>query len=159
MLILQVITWVPTDAAASAIVDMRASDWPYMHLVHPKPVQWSSVIKPIAEALNVPLIPLEEWAKRLQRVQEESANDGSAVEAAAANPALKLVDFYVGAAAAGKNYVRRFTDDGMELEIFAASRLETKETVRVSKTMAELPTLGDDDVERWLGYWKGKGAL
>ncbi len=93
-------------------------------------------------------------------LQEESANDGSAVQAAAANPALKLVDFYVGAAsAAAGNGVRRFTDDGLELEVFAASRLETKETVRVSKTMAELPTLGDDDVERWLGYWKGKGAL
>lgn len=150
----------PTDAAASAIVDMRASDWPYMHLVHPKPVQWSSVIKPIAEALDVPLIPLEEWTKRLQQVLEESANDGSAVQAAAENPALKLVDFYVGAAsAAAGNGVRRFTDDGMELEAFVTSRLETKETVRASSTMAELPILGGDDVQRWLGYWRGKGAL
>ncbi len=156
---MQVITWIPTDAAASVIVEALASDWPYLHLVHPKPIQWSSVITPIAKALHVPLVSLEEWTEKLQHALEKLGSEESAVQAAAENPAMKLVDFYIGAASAVAASSDRFGASGMEHEAFSLSRLETTETVRVSKSLANLPTLSNEDVERWLGYWKSKGAL
>lgn len=91
---------------------------------------------------------------------EESTNSGNAVKAAAESPALRLVDFYAGAIqSAEMNGDNIVSEDGMEAEAFVKNRLETTQTVRVSKTMADLGLLGDADVERWLGYWKSKIAL
>lgn len=82
------------------------------------------------------------------------------MKAAAESPALRLVDFYAGAIqSAEMNGDNIVSEDGMEAEAFVKNRLETTQTVRVSKTMADLGLLGDADVERWLGYWKSKIAL
>ncbi len=144
-------TWVPADAAGAAVVDMRASAWPFLHLVHPKPIPWSSIITPIAKALDVPIVPYKKWTLQLQQVLEKSSSNGSAVQAAAENPALRLIDFYLAASSRGPV--------AADEEPFVRTRLETKETVKISKTLAELNMLSERDIEGWLAYWKRKEVL
>lgn len=131
---------------------MRISDSPFLHIVHPNPVQWSSIIRPIALALDVPTVSYSEWLSCLQRVLEDSSAVGPAVRAAAENPAVRLIDFYVGASK------RKIADDQQQ-EAFVGTSLETKEAVKVSKTMAELLPLSETDVRRWLSYWQRAGVL
>lgn len=135
---------------------MRISDSPFLHIVHPNPVQWSSIIRPIALALNVPTVSYSEWLSCLQRFIEDSSAVGAAVGVAAENPAqnpaLRLIDFYVEAS-------KRKTTDDQQQEAFVGTSLETKEAVKVSKTMAELLPLSETDVRRWLSYWQRAGVL
>ncbi|KIJ48229.1 hypothetical protein M422DRAFT_124216, partial [Sphaerobolus stellatus SS14] len=81
------VSFVPLHVAASAIIDLRNSSSIFAHLVHPRPVTWKSVIANVAEILDVPTIPFEEWLKRLEAVPRTP-------EALHNNPALHLLDFY-----------------------------------------------------------------
>lgn len=139
----------PTDVAAAAIVDMRTSHSPFVHLAHPKPVPFTTVMEPIAESLGVPIVPYAEWLAKLEKVLEDSS--ASAVEAARENPALRLVDFYRVAG----------TGDDPQKEAFSGTRLEIKEAARASRTLGDpgLPTLGSADANRWMSYWKQIGVL
>lgn len=139
----------PIDTAAATIVDMRTSPSPFVHLVHPKPVPFSTIIAPIAKSLGVPTVPYADWLASLEKALEDSS--ASAVEAARETPALRLIDFY---------RVAGSREDPAK-EAFTYTRLEVKEAVRASKTLGnpDLPTLGSTDAERWLNYWRRVGVL
>ena len=49
------ISWIPVDAVAQAVVQMRGSPYEVLHLAHPRPVMWSRVIIPIAREVAVAL--------------------------------------------------------------------------------------------------------
>ncbi|KIJ30734.1 hypothetical protein M422DRAFT_783906 [Sphaerobolus stellatus SS14] len=81
------VSFVPVYVAAAAIIDMRISSSIFAHLVHPRPVTWRNAIGIIAGILDVPIIPFDEWLRRLEAVPRTS-------EALHNNPALHLLDFY-----------------------------------------------------------------
>lgn len=139
----------PTDTAAATIVDVRTSPSPFVHLVHPKPVPFSTLITPIAASLGVPTVPYAEWLAKLEKVLDDTS--ASPVEAARANPALRLVDFYRSSAIV----------DDPDKEAFLTTRLEVTRMVNASQTLGnpDLPSLGTADADRWLSYWRHVGAL
>ncbi|KIJ47417.1 hypothetical protein M422DRAFT_163934, partial [Sphaerobolus stellatus SS14] len=64
-----------------------------IYLRHPHPVTWSSVMGAAATALNIPLVPCDEWFLRLEHFQHlESQN--MAREPGHPHYALRLTDYY-----------------------------------------------------------------
>lgn len=142
--------WVPIDIAASAVVELRDASVPVVNLINPKPVSWSSLIKHFASSLNVPLVPYAEWYERLTKAVNDALSSGNS-QIINDNPAFKLAEFYGG--------MKDLQND--KLEAFMSNRFETKEVVRVTKSLGdnELIQLGQEDVQRWLTYWRRVGAV
>ena len=120
---------------------MRSSADPILHLVHPRPIPWKSLITPIAQELKATLVPYVEWLTALEIVAERNA------ETARENPALRLLDFFRSSAPA-----KTRTPLGLY-------QLETKKAVGASETLASMPELGEADVKRWVTAWRASGFL
>ncbi|KII90166.1 hypothetical protein PLICRDRAFT_40364 [Plicaturopsis crispa FD-325 SS-3] len=120
------ISWLPLDKAATALVEVRNSDVTPLHLVHPKPAELRSIIGVIADGLNVPVVPYEQWLKALEAQKDSSPE----------HPAVRLLDFF------------------RHLERLPALDVTSIKSVSSSLADPELPQLGEKDVESWLGYWR-----
>jgi thioester reductase-like protein len=146
----QLVSWTPADIAAATIIDFRLSTEQTLHLNHPKPVKWSSVIDPIADALSVPIVSYREWLSKLEETGRE-VDRGHTV--ALDNPALKLMDFY---------RVRTITDGSKgPREALGFPILNLSKALQISSTLhsSNLQQMGKEDVEKWIQYWKSKGFL
>ena len=69
----------------------------HLHLVHPRPVPFRTLVAPIAAALAVPLVPYAAWLRALEASLAPQAADADSeheVDAMRANPALRLLDFF-----------------------------------------------------------------
>ena len=119
---------------------MRSSADPILHLVHPRPIPWKSLITPIAQELKATIVPYVEWLTALEIVAERNA------EAARENPALRLLDFFRSSAPA-----KTRTPLGLY-------QLETKKAVDASETLASMPELGEADVKRWVTAWRRRNT-
>ncbi|KAI1792211.1 acetyl-CoA synthetase-like protein [Ganoderma leucocontextum] len=126
--------------AARAFVEMRKSSARTLHLVHPRPVAWKAIIAPIAQELDVPLVPYSEWLAALERGAAEGSTDE--VDAMRVNPALRLLDFFRAQGAA------RSETGGS----YQAVRLASEE-------LARMPELKAEDAERWVAAWRASGFL
>ncbi|KAF8311061.1 acetyl-CoA synthetase-like protein [Clavulina sp. PMI_390] len=142
------ISWLPLQTAASAIIDFRKAETGTVHLAHPYPVAWNAVFGPIAQALNVPLIPYNDWLARLEADLKNPAH--TEVEAATANPVLRLIDMF-----------RAGFDTTEAREAMGVPKLQTTQAVKASPALARgtLAPLGKNDALGWLHYWQSKGLL
>ncbi|OSD00551.1 acetyl-CoA synthetase-like protein [Trametes coccinea BRFM310] len=142
------ITWVPGYEGAKAFAEMRHSPEPFLHLVHPKPVPWHTIIAPIAEELGASLVAYDEW---LIALRKSIPGSGSAdeVEQMKANPALRLTDFF------------RVCGLKMSLvrEPMGTVYLSTVKSTQVSGALANLAALDTARVKQWLAAWKRSGFL
>ncbi|KAI0040339.1 acetyl-CoA synthetase-like protein [Auriscalpium vulgare] len=132
----EMVSWVPVDVAASALLDMLDSPHPVLHLVHPQPVPWTVVSGAASAILGAPVVPYVEWAAKLHDAYHASAADAGALKN---NPVFKLVDFFAG--------------------MRAPSVLSTDRAVDASRNLRDAAVLGKEDVERWVGYWRNTGLL
>ncbi|KZP17631.1 putative aminoadipate reductase [Athelia psychrophila] len=101
-----VASWLPMDVVSQAILDVAFSKQPpsiTLNIVHPRPSQWSTIITSVSSAMNragitrgrLPLVSFKEWFGRL----EERSKYADADEMAK-NPAIKILEFFRGIAAA-----------------------------------------------------------
>ncbi|KAM5543804.1 hypothetical protein V8D89_002421 [Ganoderma adspersum] len=136
------VAFIPSYPAARAFVEMRKSTARTLHLVHPRPVPWKTIIAPIAEELGVLLVPYSEWLTGL----EQCAAEGSAgeVDAMRANPALRLLDFFRAQGTA-------CSEPGV--------RLSTTRAEQSSGELARMPELTPEDAKRWVAAWRASGFL
>jgi hypothetical protein len=148
----RVVAWLAPDAVSRTIVDaaMSAEKLPFaVNLVHPQPVPWDLIMSAMAAAMQIPLIPLVDWLQQLEfRSTRATAEDienivsGFAeIRKAWANisqPGIKLLDFF-----------KRFVGGAGNIE-FSTSKAED-----LSEAM-NLNPLGEDDVTKWMHYWKEK---
>ena len=136
------VSWFPAYEAAKAFTEMRNSPEPILHLVHPHPVSWSTLITPIAKQLDARLVSYDEWLAAL----EASVATGSAVEleAMAANPALRILPFF--RSQKGTNTLGR--------EALGFVALSTEKATRVSGTLATLPQLDAGRAVSWVEGWR-----
>jgi len=137
------------------MVDYRLSGTPgsssFVHLVHPRPVSWVSLISITAKDLSVPLVSYTEWLDRLEKSgRNQNDNADNSVETLRKIPALRLLPFY--RAIAG-NLEKNGT-------AFGLPPVSCDEAVRLSKTMSNgvLP-LGENDVKSWLKFWRDVGYI
>ena len=119
---------------------MRNSTARTLHLVHPRPIAWKAIIAPIAEDLDVPLVPYSQWLASLEKWAAEGSTDE--VDAMRANPALRLLDFF--RAQSGS--------DGV-------ARLSTAKAEQASEELAKMSELTREDAKRWVAAWRASGFL
>ncbi|KAI0091717.1 hypothetical protein BDY19DRAFT_904330 [Irpex rosettiformis] len=138
---------IPLDAAARTIIELRNANEPYLHLAHPIPTPFSTILQPMSRELELPIVPFEEWSSSLER-SGEALNASAEVEITRNNPALKLLDFFASEAS-------RSSEDGA----FGIKTLDITKARRLSHTLNELPELTETDVLGWLKYWRSVGFI
>ena len=132
---------------ARAIVEMRSTPMPYLHLAHPHPVAWSVILGPIARELKLPRVPFDEWLSALEKSGEGlSAEDE--VQMTLDNPGLKLLSFFA-----------QGTGKSGSTGAFGIQALDVSNARKASRTLDELPPLTDDVPLKWLAYWRRTGFL
>ena len=140
LVIPQTVSFVPLDVAAKAIADMRDSPTQVLHLAHPSPVAWNSLIQPTADILSVPLVYYRDWVSRLERIDDDdNLNEPQ--------NALRLLDFFQRTNLNGSS-----ESPSMSSEVMGLPRLSMKRTIEY------LPRLGEmrgivGEVGKWLKYW------
>ncbi|TFK82377.1 acetyl-CoA synthetase-like protein [Polyporus arcularius HHB13444] len=133
--------------AARAFAEMRNSPAPILHLVHPRPVSWHTLIAAIAEELGVPLVPYASWLAALEKSAGELSGERD-IDAMRDNPALRLLDFF------------RYRAEAREgREPLGIARLSTENAVAVSETLANMPEISEADARRWVAAWRASGFL
>ncbi|KAK7056358.1 hypothetical protein VNI00_002912 [Paramarasmius palmivorus] len=138
------VSWIPVDLAATAIIEARGTMNETIHIVHPRPVTWNSLLTPIAEDLQLPLVPVEEWLTRLEHL-----NASSNPLYSQKIPALALLDFY---RLRMRNVGPQATSESLGMLPVVAS----KKGISASTTLSspDVPQLGVSHVKAWLKYWK-----
>lgn len=143
-------SWLPVDTAAAAIVDLRHAreDIDCVHILHPKPVPWSSIISEISESLHVPVVPYVEWFGKLSDALAEPAlRDGT--------PACRLFDFFERALHSspgeGGPEDKRSMGEAFDERKYAME--VTGEVCRVLGKESVEPISGED-VKKWLEFWE-----
>ncbi|KAF8320368.1 acetyl-CoA synthetase-like protein [Clavulina sp. PMI_390] len=155
-----IVSWIPVDVAATAVLDAALTETPQsvLHIYHPRPISWKKILEEAATALPsvsakgsaLPLIPFPEW---LARLEEKKAGDFEKI------PALKLLSFYHTFAAGDATNRALRPKSASEREAFGLVKLSTKKMCRVSPTLAGLEPLKAEDVHSWVGYWGSIGFL
>ncbi|KAF4610123.1 hypothetical protein D9613_010402 [Agrocybe pediades] len=140
------ISWIPVHLAASVIADMMRTDDRVPHIVHPKPVQWSTIMKSLSETLSVPLV---EWFARL----ESSANDEDESAATSVNSraALRMTHFY----RLGLNASKSTESMGLLAKVRPEKGLRASPSLRSDSVLP----LSAQDVNDWVANWKKIGFL
>ncbi|KAF8520979.1 acetyl-CoA synthetase-like protein [Gautieria morchelliformis] len=139
------VAWIPLDVAAASLVEMRNVDHGHLHLVHPKPVEWSDIFMTAANILQLPLIPYTEWLSRLEALHR------SGTDHIDSNPALRLLDFF-------RTGSELLPDGSGRYQRFTPS-LQSSYACQVSATLANVDCLDKQCIEQWVGYWRGVGFL
>ena len=141
--------WVPAYEGARAFVEMRHSLDPIVHLLHPRPVSWHTLLAPIAQELDVPLVPFTEWLSRLEGSVAQGSAEG--VKTMGLNAALRLLSLYK---ARGE-----IVDRTLGVDVMGFATIGTDKAVRVSESLASLPQLDGETAMRWLVAWRKSGFL
>ena len=121
---------------------MRNSPHSVLHLIHPKPVPWNSLIRPIAEELQVPLVPYQEWLNALQA----EIHDTLEIDQLRQNPALRLVEFY------------KHAPVNKDREPLGIARLSFEKALEVAPAL-NMSQLGVEHARRWVAAWRASGFL
>jgi len=142
------ISWLPSETAAAALIEMRNSEEQYLHLVHPNPVSWTSMIQEFSKALNLPVVSYGDWLSALEDSLSKSSDDEAVLMQRI--PALRLLEFF-----------RHVKIDDPKKEPLGVSRLSTEKAVKVSSRLRDpsLPQVGGRDVRKWVSSWKGSSFL
>ncbi|KAK0486024.1 male sterility protein-domain-containing protein [Armillaria novae-zelandiae] len=144
------ISWIPVDLVAIAVTELcLANEGGTFHVVHPRPAEWGVVMRLAASKMNVPVVAYEEWIRRLE------TDMGANVTSVQENSALRLLDFFrQGIPSSSLSSV---ATDSMGLLV----KVAMDRTLAVSSTLRDknLRCLGEDDVDRWIGFWRKEGFI
>lgn len=144
----QTISWIPVDAAATALIEMRMSTSSTLHLAHPRPVGWSAVVEPLAHEFKLDQVSYDDWMTRLEK-SGRGLSAESEVEMMRRNPALKIFDFFKDA----QNGM------GRSPEAMGLPQMDVTEAQVSAPSLRTLPQLSGRDAMNWVGYWKKSGFL
>ncbi|KAG7091816.1 putative NRPS-like protein biosynthetic cluster [Marasmius oreades] len=150
----RVVSWIPLHVAGKAVVDLLGSSAPppgdsdnlaIFHLIHPKPVPWTTLARSFSQKLGASLVPYPEW---LRSLEESSTRPGSE-----SLNAVTILDFYKS--------VSKKTDLKEGCEAFGMPILDVERTVKASGVLGDerLAQLGEKDASQWLGYWRSVGLV
>jgi hypothetical protein len=147
----QVVSWISLPLASKVVIEITTFDVSNLdqgikalHLTHPRPVKWSTVMKVVAEKLSLPLTSYAEWLGKLQALQKHTSDGAVKISA------LRLLPFFeqVQASAAGQ-------------EAMVGVTLATEKAQRISQTLRDpnLPMIGNTEFDAWVKYWCAAGLL
>lgn len=138
------VAWLPVDTAARVVLDLSASEGVFS-LVHPNPTSWNTIMSAAAAHIHVPLVSYDQWLEELNHI-ESSTMEEDLINAMNNTPALKLKQFFSNSTVSveRREYV----------EALGNPRLSTKRSCKVSETLRNCEQLDEDDVLKWITYWK-----
>ncbi|KAJ3758360.1 acetyl-CoA synthetase-like protein [Lentinula raphanica] len=158
-----VISWIPMDAVADAIVDAGLSKIDPLplavNLVHPHPIPWSQMIQDVRKALindrqlkddALQLVPFHIWFETLQNAAF------AAVDTENELPAVKIIDFLRNMAKADERMGLR-SQSFKDMEAVGLPPLVPNNIQRISSRVTALPPLDYRDAELWVRYWTRTG--
>jgi len=133
------IDWIPIDVLAAVVLELaleRNANRRVYHTVNPKFTTWEALLPSVQAELgpDVKTVTLAAWVKALTA----SSSASTTQKELAANPAVKLLDFY-GSLLGTKN---------------TAPRLETRETEQASPTLAGLAPVKGEWMVKWMKQWR-----
>ena len=141
------ISWIPAEAAAQAVVELRKSAAPILHLANPHRVPWSTITEPLAKTLNLPTLPYHEWLDLLEKSGADLDAD-SEIEGLRVNPALRILEFF----RSGKDEKSPKSTEALGLPL-----LDISNALQDTPSLASLAPIGQGDLDLWLTYWKRVG--
>jgi len=102
------------------------------HTLNPHSAEWRHLFPAVKEGLggNIKVVPYHQWVDALERSATKTEDVGR-------NPAIKLLDFF----------------KGLEQQAGKSLQLETKETVKSSKTLAGLRPVSPEWISIWMKQW------
>ncbi|KAG6878054.1 putative NRPS-like protein biosynthetic cluster [Termitomyces sp. T159_Od127] len=138
--------------ATGTILDIAFSDDKLpeaINLVHPRPAKWDMVIDALKAVLDqggssLRIVSFQEWFSLLEKHAKNASDvDNQLI------PALKLLEFF-----------RTISkSDHVIVESDGLAKFATGKAQRLSQTMREVQPIVAQDVNRWVGYWRGSGFL
>jgi thioester reductase-like protein len=133
------IDWLPVDTLASIIVDIILSTdeqaLQVYHLLNPSKKPWLELLPAIRARIGNPdAVPMQDWVAELEKVDE---NDRGAV---AANPAIKILDFF-------KNMQKSKNHRSSDV-VFS-----TENAQRCSPLLGQLGPVQVEWILRWMDDW------
>ncbi|KAH7882112.1 putative aminoadipate reductase [Phlebopus sp. FC_14] len=157
-----VTSWLPPHAVLDAILDVAfAEEEPpiAVNLVHPHPVEWESLMKPISDALYqkkltklpLPLLSFAEWLEMLEKYAAVPSEENIRRV-----PAIKLLNF-IRSLTQEDVAIRQSNRPGQEAAGFTSFATDVAQ--KVSRTMKELEPITPPDVTRWVDYWESAGMF
>ncbi|KAI6042371.1 putative aminoadipate reductase [Pisolithus marmoratus] len=169
------VAWLPMDAVSGAILDVSLSDEEppiAVNLVHPRPVEFEAIMKPISDALfeknitreRLPLLHSSEWFHRLEK-QAVDANEEKIRQVVSPSHHRGLILSLITIVRSTKSlpsklldYLRTFDQQssGEDTSVLAVT-FATDKAERVSKTMKALPPISRSDAMGWVEYWVSVG--
>ncbi|KAG8784500.1 hypothetical protein FRC12_018626 [Ceratobasidium sp. 428] len=166
------ISWTPLDVIGKATLEImlnqKAALPLFVHCSHPRPIKWSLVMSMFSRALQfltgghvLPIVPLREWNDRVKCLISTSKEDEAGLFKSL--PTVKIqstIDEMVHAnehlLASGKGNA----EDGVEsIEAGGTVRLDTTQGVHLSPSLENVRSLREQDVRRWVDYWKARGLF
>ncbi|KAG1900203.1 putative aminoadipate reductase [Suillus fuscotomentosus] len=156
------LSWIPTHAVSNAILDVAfAKEEPpvAVNLVHPRPVAWGTLMRPVADAISerkitsapLPLVPFSEWFEKV----ESSAKNASEANIKRV-PAIKLLNFM---RSMSRSDIATRASGEMHLEVGGLTSFATVVAQRVSPTVKELEPLSSATATQWVDYWEAVGMF
>ncbi|KAI0358347.1 ketoacyl-synt-domain-containing protein, partial [Trametes cingulata] len=152
-----VVSWIPVDRAAEIIINLLRPLPPYVivHLRHPQPLPWNTMMGYFSKALQLPLLSYPVWLQKLV-AEGPSTTDARGTKSKLLHPALALLDHFRAIAHAelrtnGYNLARE--NNGLSV------LMGIEESRRLSVELGSMSQLSPSDVEKWVGYWRSVGAI
>lgn len=135
---------------------MRDAPAIILHVAHPHPIPWSTIIERAAELLHLPLCPYSEWLAKLHMSSGEHSAE-QAVDLEKRNPALRLRGFFFfpSSSTGGDVYgMGASRDDSRGTEAMGVKCLDLTNALRLSTTLREkCVPLDASQVEKWFIGW------
>ncbi|KAJ3729804.1 hypothetical protein C8R42DRAFT_637953 [Lentinula raphanica] len=139
----ELVSWLPTDMAAAAVIELRHSTAEVMNLVHPNPVKWRTIMTELSETLHLPLVPYAEWFGCIESVSREQAM------LPVAKPtfgALRLLDMF----GYGVKPHPGFESMGLLPKVVFAQSLKNAPTLEAAQNQQ----IGKTDIQKWVAKWQ-----
>ncbi|KAF2012923.1 acetyl-CoA synthetase-like protein [Aaosphaeria arxii CBS 175.79] len=133
------VDWLPVDALATVLLELSLSEdnraLQVYHLVNPKVKSWTDLLPAVQEHIGNPkAVSMQDWVSELERV------NGDDHDAIAANPAVKILDFF---------------KDSRNLKYIGADDVDisTKNAKVTSPTLSQLGPVQASWMKRWMQDW------
>ncbi|KAG8720020.1 hypothetical protein FRC08_001379 [Ceratobasidium sp. 394] len=159
------VAWIPLDAAAKTLLDVcqvPLKDFPpIVHVVHPRPVQWSNIMRAFAQAAKahfgqeLSFQPLGKWNQMV--AQAASSCDPISARQRFPSTAIQATFDIISQADALTRELYGVLP--VEVEALGVPCLQTSVCASLSPTLNSVLILGDDYVARWMSYWENVGLF
>lgn len=131
---------------------------PVLHIRHPRPTSWNSIIEAFSHELGLQVVPYPDWFAALEETQ----------------PALR--DFSMSASAGSDSMIKRILEESPALRLMLFFRaglayrtdpelyeppsiviMDCNKLSSVSESFRATPGLSGENVKRWIAAWMKSG--